>query len=107
MQLSMPAITPFPSSVLELETVLSILWSKRFYYFFTFFFHPFFFLMNKKENFDDKLTRRKVDNFQFVPFHKITSNVKDKQKKEAIFALHALQEIPHQYRTFKRLKMLN
>jgi len=58
------------------------------------------------ETFDDKLPQRKLDNFQFVNFSKVMSKTTDFKKQEILFALHALMEIPDQYKEFKRLKIL-
>lgn len=57
--------------------------------------------------FDNYLLHRKFDNFQFVEYHKITSQFSDPQKKEAQFALQALMEIPDQYRTIKAMNYLD
>ncbi|CAI5729845.1 unnamed protein product [Hyaloperonospora brassicae] len=57
--------------------------------------------------FDNYLQHRKFDNFQFVEYHKITSQFSDPQIKEAQFALQALMEIPDQYRTIKEMKYLD
>uniref|UniRef100_A0AAV1UG03 RING-type domain-containing protein n=1 Tax=Peronospora matthiolae TaxID=2874970 RepID=A0AAV1UG03_9STRA len=57
--------------------------------------------------FDDYLMHRKFDNFQFVEYHKITSQFSDPRMKEAQFALQALMEIPDQYRTIKEMKYLD
>ncbi len=43
------------------------------------------------EDFDDRISNRLFDNFQFVEFHKIISNARNPQ---AAFALHSLMEIP-------------
>ncbi|OWZ23361.1 Copine [Phytophthora megakarya] len=57
--------------------------------------------------FDNYLVHRKFDNFQFIEYHKITSQFSDPQMKEAQFALQALMEIPDQYRTIKAMNYLN
>lgn len=51
------------------------------------------------EEFDNHLARRKFDNFQFVNYHRVTSKAKN---PDLNFALHALMEIPDQYRAIKR-----
>jgi E3 ubiquitin-protein ligase RGLG len=56
--------------------------------------------------FDNYLVHRKFDNFQFVEYHKITSQFSDPQMKETQFALQALMEIPDQYRTIKAMNYL-
>lgn len=56
--------------------------------------------------FDDYLVHRKFDNFQFIEYHKITSQFSDRQMKETQFALQALMEIPDQYRTIKAMNYL-
>ncbi|XP_022978609.1 E3 ubiquitin-protein ligase RGLG3-like [Cucurbita maxima] len=50
------------------------------------------------QKFDDNIPRCAFDNFQFVNFTKIMSESKEASKKEAVFALAALMEIPFQYR---------
>ncbi|KAF1775083.1 Zinc finger, RING/FYVE/PHD-type [Phytophthora cactorum] len=57
--------------------------------------------------FDNYLVHRKFDNFQFVEYHKITSQFSDPQMKETQFALQALMEIPDQYRTIKAMNYLD
>lgn len=57
--------------------------------------------------FDNYLVHRKFDNFQFVEYHKITSQFSDPETKEAQFALQALMEIPDQYRTIKAMNYLD
>ncbi|GMF65001.1 unnamed protein product [Phytophthora lilii] len=56
--------------------------------------------------FDNYLVHRKFDNFQFVEYHKITSQFNNSQMKETQFALQALMEIPDQYRTIKAMNYL-
>eukprot|EP01125_Pyxidicula_operculata_P016924 TRINITY_DN5876_c0_g1_i3.p1 TRINITY_DN5876_c0_g1~~TRINITY_DN5876_c0_g1_i3.p1 ORF type:complete len:271 (-),score=46.86 TRINITY_DN5876_c0_g1_i3:808-1620(-) len=55
------------------------------------------------EEFDDKLPQRKFDNFQFVPFYNTMLNAENREVK---FSVNALQEIPEQYQTIKRLGYL-
>jgi hypothetical protein len=51
------------------------------------------------KTFDDGLTDRQFDNFQFVNFYEVTN---DAENPEAAFALYALMEIPAQYRYLKQ-----
>ncbi|GLE01337.1 hypothetical protein PINS_up010167 [Pythium insidiosum] len=59
------------------------------------------------EYFDDRLVQRRFDNFQFVEFHKITSQPLNRSQKMAQFALQALMEIPEQYREIKKMRYLD
>ena len=64
---------------------------------------------DRMHSYDDKLPARQFDNFHFVDFHKCTSEVKTSLKTttpEMYFALHALMEIPDQYKKIKSLGML-
>lgn len=61
---------------------------------------------DEMERFDDELPSRKFDNFQFVEANKIF-NLVDSRQREVIFAIHALQEVPEQYRTIQKLGLLN
>jgi hypothetical protein len=51
------------------------------------------------ENFDDSISGRNFDNFQFVNFHAKLSECHD---QEVEFAKHALMEIPTQYEYIKK-----
>jgi len=56
------------------------------------------------EEFDDKLPKRRFDNFQFVPF---ADTMVRAENREVTFAIAALQEIPDQFKAIKRLGLLN
>jgi hypothetical protein len=55
------------------------------------------------KTFDDGLTERKFDNFQFVNFHEIMNKA---ENPEAAFALNALMEIPEQYKYLKQAGLI-
>ncbi|KAL4239576.1 hypothetical protein ACF0H5_000387 [Mactra antiquata] len=56
------------------------------------------------KTFDDGLTERKFDNFQFVNFYEV---MKDADNPEAAFALNALMEIPEQYSYLKQAGLIH
>jgi hypothetical protein len=55
------------------------------------------------EEFDDGLPQRQFDNFQFVNYFEVMTRYEGSEPK---FALLALQEIPEQYKSIKRLGMI-
>uniref|UniRef100_A0A061S259 E3 ubiquitin-protein ligase RGLG n=1 Tax=Tetraselmis sp. GSL018 TaxID=582737 RepID=A0A061S259_9CHLO len=57
---------------------------------------------DKMQEFDDALPQRKFDNFQFVNFTSIARTYGDVEKRNAVFALAALMEIPPQYEWAKQ-----
>ncbi|XP_019437213.1 PREDICTED: E3 ubiquitin-protein ligase RGLG1 isoform X2 [Lupinus angustifolius] len=60
---------------------------------------------DEMQQFDDNITERLFDNFQFVNFTKIMSENTKASKKEAAFALAALMEIPFQYRAVQNIQL--
>lgn len=61
--------------------------------------------------FDDQLPNRKFDNFQFVEFNKVLDQASvygdNFEKKGAHFAVHALMEIPEQFKIIQRIGLMN
>jgi E3 ubiquitin-protein ligase RGLG len=55
------------------------------------------------EEFDDGLSERKFDNFQFVNFYKVISQA---ENREVDFAIAALMEIPEQFLLIRKLRLL-
>ena len=56
------------------------------------------------KEFDDSLPARQFDNFQFVDFNRVLTFG---TKPEPTFALHALMEIPDQFKTIRTLGLLD
>lgn len=57
------------------------------------------------ETFDDELPTRRFDNFQFVDYAEICRKY-PKEKRDTAFAVHALMEVPDQYKAVKQLGLL-
>eukprot|EP01114_Cavostelium_apophysatum_P007262 TRINITY_DN1924_c0_g1_i2.p1 TRINITY_DN1924_c0_g1~~TRINITY_DN1924_c0_g1_i2.p1 ORF type:complete len:269 (-),score=49.47 TRINITY_DN1924_c0_g1_i2:35-841(-) len=55
------------------------------------------------EEFDDKLPKRRFDNFQFVPYY---NTMERAENREVSFGVAALQEVPEQYKIIKKLGLL-
>merc|ERR1712232_461203 len=60
---------------------------------------------HRMEEFDDELATRKFDNFQFVNFDVVWKQY-PAHKRESAFAVHALMEVPDQYKAIKRMNLL-
>mmetsp|Transcript_14106 Transcript_14106/g.29226 ORF Transcript_14106/g.29226 Transcript_14106/m.29226 type:complete len:275 (+) Transcript_14106:93-917(+) len=58
------------------------------------------------EEFDDELPERCFDNFQFVNYNTVMRSVPQGKNADAVFACHALMEIPEQYQLIKQLGYL-
>lgn len=60
------------------------------------------------KSFDDELRGRKFDNFQFVNFTEVMEHTRGRpaQQREAQFALHALMEVPDQYKAIRDLNLI-
>lgn len=58
---------------------------------------------DRMHEYDELLPERKFDNFQFVEFHDTVASAK---YPDAAFALHALMEVPDQYKAIKNLGLL-
>ncbi|KAJ3708639.1 hypothetical protein LUZ61_012344 [Rhynchospora tenuis] len=58
------------------------------------------------KQFDDNIPNRNFDNFQFVNFTEIMSKSLPQSRKEAVFALAALMEVPLQYKATIELGLL-
>ena len=56
------------------------------------------------QEFDDSLPKRKFDNFQFVDYNRVLTFGTN---PEPTFALHALMEVPDQFKTIRRLGLLD
>jgi len=56
--------------------------------------------------FDDKITGRKFDNFQFVPFHNTVAQTESTEEAEVKFCIKALMEVPDQYAMIRQLGYL-
>ncbi|KAF3330250.1 E3 ubiquitin-protein ligase RGLG2-like protein [Carex littledalei] len=58
------------------------------------------------KQFDDSISSRLFDNFQFVNFSEIMSSKIPQSRKDVTFALRALMEIPSQYKATLQLGLL-
>ena len=56
------------------------------------------------ENYDDRLASRKFDNFQFVDFNRVLTYG---SRPAPTFALHALMEIPDQFKAIRELGLMD
>jgi len=55
------------------------------------------------EEFDDKLPKRKFDNFQFVPYAETMAHA---ENRDVTFSVAALMEIPDQFKAIKKMGLL-
>eukprot|EP00727_Mastigamoeba_balamuthi_P001919 m51a1_g11724 hypothetical protein (296) ;mRNA; f:104990-106192 len=62
---------------------------------------------DQMREYDEQLPQRRFDNFHFVEFHKVWNlEGGDVNRKDASFAVSALQEIPEQYMAIRKLHLI-